>query len=159
NDSLHKEYTYEPWQKILRWSGIFHDNHQIDELAKKLNKLVRPIQNSQLEEFRCIENIKTDFGNISIRPILFSPERPNNNNADKFINWTELNNFLWLCLCPNEQRQMCGTRYDFTAWGKGLNEIVKAYKNRQKSQTKFKNIDGLYFDIENLRKAAANSGS
>ena len=53
-------------------------------------------------------------------------------------------------------RDKCGTRYDFTAWGQGLNEIVKAYKDRQKTQAKFAAISELYQDIENKRK---NNGS
>jgi len=101
--------------------------------------------------FRSTKIIETNFGNIVIRPILFSPEKININNADKFINWTEINDFVWLCLCPSDIRMKCGTRYDFTAWGQGFNEIVKAYKDRQKSQTKFETITELYKDIEDKR--------
>ena len=151
NDSLKQTETLEPLKKLLRWTGVFMEK-EIDDIASELNTLVQPKENSQLEKFRSTKILETSFGKVTVRPILFSPERNSINNADKFVNWTEINDFLWLCLCPAENRDLCGTRYDFTAWGQGLNEIVKAYKNRQKTQTKFTSISELYQDIENIQK-------
>ncbi|MFD1144543.1 hypothetical protein ACFQ4C_25675 [Larkinella insperata] len=151
NDCLKQRGSLEPLQKLLRWTGFFSDNN-IDDIAIELNILVQPVENSQLKNFRSTKVLETNFGNVKIRPILFSPERNNINNTDKFINWTEINDFIWLCLCPADVRAKCGTRYDFTAWGQGFNEIVKAYKDRQRNQKKFATITELYQDIENLRK-------
>jgi len=150
NDSL-KQATLEPWQKILEWIGLLTDD-QVVSTAKELNSLVQPIVNSQRQSLCSTKIITTSFGDLTVRPILFCPERINNNNTDKFINWTELNDFIWLCLCPFEKRETCGTRYDFTSWGYGLSEIVKAYKNRQKTQNKFQTIDELYDDITHYRQ-------
>ncbi len=151
NDCLKQTDTLEPLQKLIRWTGVFVDN-DIDDIAREINTLVQPKENSKLEHFRSTKIIETNFGKVAIRPILFSPERNSINNTDKFVNWTEINDFLWLCLCPADKRELCGTRYDFTAWGQGLNEIVKAYKDRQKTQIKFTAISELYQDIENLQK-------
>lgn len=150
NHCLKQQDTLEPLQKLLRWTGILNDD-KIDEIAIELNSLVQTKENSQLHSFRSTKTIETNFGNIVIRPILFSPEKININNADKFINWTEINDFVWLCLCPADVREKCGTRYDFTAWGQGFNEIVKAYKDRQKKQIKFETITELYKEIEDKR--------
>ena len=130
------------------WSGVLSEE-KINNTANELNRLIQPQVNSQLQTFRSTNIIETSFGNVVIRPILFSPERINVNNTDKFINWSEINDFIWLCFCPANNREKCGTRYDFTSWGHSFNEIVKAYKDRQKKQTKFQNIDELYKEIEN----------
>lgn len=143
NDCLKQQDTFEPLQKLLLWTGIL-SNEKINDLAIELNNLIQPKENLQLETFRSTKTVETNFGSVVIRPILFSPERINANNTDKFINWTEINDFIWLCLCPVNTREKCGTRYDFTAWGQGFSEIVKAYKDRQKSQVKFENITELY---------------
>ena len=150
NDCIRQQETLEPQQKILRWTGILREE-QINNIAIELNALVQTQENSKLQTFRKTNIIHTNFGEAVIRPILFSPERINMNNADKFINWTELNDFIWLCLCPSEVREECGTRYDFTAWGQGFSEIVQAYKVRQESQIKFESINELYQAIEENR--------
>ncbi|OIQ95993.1 hypothetical protein GALL_219900 [mine drainage metagenome] len=151
NDCLKQQNSLEPLQKLLFWTGVLEDD-KTDKIATELNALVQTQENSQLKTFRSTKIIATRFGNLAIRPILFSPERININNSDKFINWTELNDFIWLCLCPADNREKCGTRYDFTAWGQGFTEIIKVYKDRQKTQNKFKTIDELYKDIQDKRQ-------
>ncbi len=140
-------------QKILLWIGIL-ENNKIYELSHEIYELIQTKVNSQLKTFRSTKPIKTNFGEVRIRPILFSPERQTINNADKFVTWIEINSFIWDCICPDETkpRPMCGTRYDFNAWGKGLDEIVKIYKDRQKSQKMFQNIEEFYNDIDEIRK-------
>ena len=134
NKSLYNEEAIESWRKILNWVGVL-DSAQIEDAANALRALVSPVENSQLKNFKSF-SVKSEIGTVTFRPILFSPERLSDNNADKFINWNEINNFIWLCLCPSEQRDSCGTRYDFTSWGLELSEIVRFYKNRQISQKK-----------------------
>jgi hypothetical protein len=151
NDCLKQRNNLESLQKLLFWIGVFEDDI-IDEIAIELNELVQTQENSQLKSFRSTKNIRTHFGNLAIRPILFSPERISINNSDKFINWTEINNFLWQCLCPENNREKCGTRYDFTAWGQGFSEIIKVYKDRQPAQNKLKTIDELYKEILEKRQ-------
>lgn len=149
NQALLRKDNIEPWCQILSWIGLIK-LEKVHDIAVQLNKSVQPTENSRLSNLKKLE-VQTDFGNVSIRPILFSPESININNSDKFINWSEINDFLWLCLCPDLERVECGTRYDFTAWGNELYEIVRAYKDRQRSQRKFKDIKELYAEIEILR--------
>ncbi len=150
------ENAVEVWTKILKWIGILNDT-EINNVVPELIELVQPKENTKLITLKSSKLISTQFGPLSIRPILFSPERIDLNNTDKFIGWTELNDFIWQCLCPNEQRDECGTRYDFTAWGTSLFEIVKVFKDRQNSQIKLESINELYSEIEMLRKPAANT--
>ena len=145
NKSLRNE-SLIPLNKVIKWIGLFKEE-QIPEIAQKLLLLIKPVENSNKTSFSSVI-IKTEFGLISIRPILFSPESITNvSNTDKFVGWQEINNFLWSCLCPSNIREECGTRYDFSAWGSGLSEIVKAYKDRQRLQNRFNNITELYNDI------------
>ncbi len=147
NNCLKQQTNLVPLQKLLLWIGVLEDDKILD-IATELNTLVQTQENSQLKTFRSTKIITTSFGNLTIRPILFSPERININNTDKFVNWTEINDFIWLCLCPANTREKCGTRYDFTAWGQGFNQIIRAYKDRQKTQSKFNSIEELYEDIK-----------
>ncbi len=150
NDCLKQQETQDPWYKLLLWIGVFKEEHVYDA-ALQLSQLVQSAQNSHIKNIRSTKGIESPFGTITVRPILFSPERINANNTDKFVNWTELNDFIWKCLCPDTIRERSGTRYDFTAWGQGLSEIVKVYKDRQKGQSKIASIDDLYNDIERIR--------
>ena len=139
NECIRQQNTPEPLQKLLRWTGII-EKEQIEQTTIQLNPLVQPKPNTTLKTLRSTEPIETKFGKVRIRPVLFSPERIHINNADKFIYWTEINNFLWLSLCPSEVREPCETRYDFTAWGQGFTDIITAYKDRQKVRTNSKGL-------------------
>ena len=149
NKPLHEDGDIATWKKILNWIGVFSEG-QIDSLSKDLQKLATPVVNSKLQKFKSVE-IETSVGKVTIRLIMFSPERINVNNADKFVNWGELNEFIWTCLCPSKEREKCGVNYDFTAWGLGLTDIVQVYKNRKGTQNKFDSIDDLYSDIIELK--------
>ena len=157
NKSLYQKNCEENWAKLLFWVGVFNSS-QIEKISIELVELVKPKQNSKLQDFRIIENIDTSFGLVNIKTILFSPERISSNSSDKIVNWTEINDFIWACLCPNEKRINCGTRYDFTAWGTEFEDIVKVYKSRQEVKQKLKDIDQLYNEIANLKTATVYSG-
>ncbi len=130
---------------MFQWIGIVPDN-KINDAVDEFFKLVNS-PNSNLKTLKSIRPIKSDFGSVAIRPMLFSPERINHHNEDKFVHWTEIDDFLWTCLCPPKDRIDCVVRYDFESWGTGLRNIVKAYKTRQKTQIKFKDIQELYQEI------------
>lgn len=143
NRSLSTDGELTGWLHLLRWSGILKEDQLLD-VARQLNSLVIPKMNEHSTEFPCVVS-ETAHGSVSFRPILFSPERVNLNNASLFITWTEINDFIWTCLCPEVgSRDSCSTRYDFQLWGSELSPIVKAYKSRQKSQVKFVTIKEVY---------------
>jgi hypothetical protein len=143
NNSIRSKQNIE---KLLKWVGLFDDD-TLSKLADEIVNMVIPKQNSNRKNLLATSTL-TSFGQVRIRPILFSPERVDLNNADKFVNWKEINDFLWTCLCPPEKRMECGTRYDFNAWGHGLNEIVKFYKTRQKTNQKPESINEIYSAFE-----------
>jgi hypothetical protein len=130
----------EPWGKILNWIGILPEK-EIIETAEELKSLVTD-KNADVQTFRSTKVIKTDFGKVKIRPIRFVFKNEGVNENGKFIDWTEMNDFIWGCLCPAKKRESCATRYNFAMWGQGLDKIVLAYKNRKKE--KFKNFEELY---------------
>jgi hypothetical protein len=136
--------------KTLKWIGIFKQD-QIEEIAQNFLDLIKPVENSQNTNFRTLL-IHTEFGPVSLRPILFGPESISTRlMSDKFVGWREIDDFLWSCLCPSFIREECGTRYDFNAWGNELSDIVKVYKDRQAEQNRFANIKELYTAI-NLKQ-------
>ncbi|MFZ6012313.1 MAG: hypothetical protein ACOYXT_18365 [Bacteroidota bacterium] len=137
--------------RLLNWLGLFTDDC-IDKASDELVQLIVPKPNSSVKTFLST-SINTNFGRVTIRPIIFSPERIHVNNANKFIHWTELNDFIWHCLCPPENRVSCGTRYDFNAWGAGLNDVVRIYKARQKEKNKPEKIDDIYSAFPDNLKA------
>lgn len=147
NKTLYQKDCKQSWIKLLSWIGIFN-NSQIEKISSELIDLVKPKENSKLKKFRSIENIETDFGFVTLRTILFCPEKLSENSSDKIINWTEINDYIWLCLCPAEDRLNCGTRYDFSAWGSEYEDIIRVYKSRQREQNKLKNINELYTELE-----------
>lgn len=128
--------------RLLNWVGLF-DEERLIKTSEDITSLLIPKENEARKKFLSILT-SSDFGRVTIRPIIFSPERISVNNANKFINWTELNDFIWHCLCPPEKRVSCGTRYDFNAWGAGLNDVVRIYKARQKEKNKPEKIDDIY---------------
>ncbi len=128
--------------KLLSWVGLF-DQENVEKASEDLVQLLVPKENEGRKTFISTQ-LNSAFGKVTIRPIIFSPERLSINNANKFIHWNELNDFIWDCLCPPEKRVSCGTRYDFNAWGAGLNDVVRIYKARQKEQNKPEKIDDIY---------------
>lgn len=152
NKSLYEKNCVQNWHKLLSWIGVFNSS-QIEMISDEMIRLIKPMPNSKLKDFRVIENIKTDFGLVNLRAILFSPEKTSNNSSDKIINWTEINEYIWSCLCPKEERINCGTKYDLTAWGTEFNHIVEVYKSRKEEQNKLKDIEELYTEIEKNKTA------
>lgn len=148
NDNLSSQNEIEGWEKLLKWFG-FIPPANLERLARLMNHLVLPIEGDTRSTF--LTHVEESaFGQLFIRPILFSPERITPHNEPKFVHWTEINKFIWECLCPiSGSRDFCGTRYDFDLWGVGLKEIVRAYKRRQKIDQKFEDIKDLYEELKN----------
>lgn len=140
----------EVWEKMLNWIGLF-SKKQIVNLKKDLNSLVQTEENVKNKNFKFV-TITTDFGKISIRPIVFSPERnvPQKNQI-KYIHGNEIIDFIWKCLCPKEKRNSCSTMYDLTSWGTELYPIVKIFKDANKTNQKIKNIKDIYQHYANFK--------
>ena len=106
----------ENWSQILRWTGLF-ESHEIEPLIEALKGIVDKDGATNNEKFEmALHNNKTV--NVSIRPIIFSIESPHSKGENKkFINGTEMIQYIWQCLCPPSPRIDCSTRYPFASWG------------------------------------------
>jgi hypothetical protein len=133
-------------QKLLKWIGLF-DKEVVLQLTAELQDLINPKENSKQQNLLTTNPVKTAFGKVRIRPIIFNLETKNPHGQDKYLTWTEVNDFIWNCLCPAETRIECSVKYDFNAWGYGINEIVKVYKDNQKNGRRLRTIYEIYSSI------------
>ncbi len=109
---------------IIRWAGLYQEE-SIEKLALEV-----------YESFKT-ESLRRDCpptvdhqGNTRIRGLLCSPERLNRrDNQAWFISGEMQFNFIFQCLCPDNPRATCATRYDFGQWGEYEN-IVRYFKSR-----------------------------
>ncbi|MBC7388091.1 MAG: hypothetical protein H7329_02665 [Opitutaceae bacterium] len=115
--------------QLLRWCGLFEENELINLTVQFLNIT----DNDALavnESFAKIEH-NNRFGAITIRPIIFSIETAHAEGENiMFINGINIIEYLWECLCPDEKRVDCSTRYPFKNWGFEYADIVGYIKER-----------------------------
>ena len=133
--------SQENWEQILRWSGLF-ENSEIQYLFPRLMTIADNDGEIINGNFEFI-SLLTNFGNITIRPIIFSIETDRNTVSSKiWINGGDMIRYIWDCLCPDSIRNNCATRYPFEAWGFEFTEIVEFFKSRHKSDI---SIPHVYF--------------
>lgn len=115
------------WNQILNWLGLF----KMDEIEILIPKMIDLVKKNGVSKNRSFEMVKhnNDFGEISIRPILFAIEMTEKKDNKLWINGNEIIEFVWKCLCPEENKSECSTRYDFNLWGSEYMDIVKYFKN------------------------------
>ncbi len=141
NPHLYDSKSRETWEKILNWIGLFSEE-QIDELIPKIVDMIRN-KSKYIGKFLSSDPIKTEFGTVIIRPMIFVIERTKTDkNTVKFVPGSEVLNFIWKCLCPKEERDTCSSYYDYNSWGTELALIVKFFKNHRKKD--IPNIKNIY---------------
>ncbi|MCG7984933.1 MAG: hypothetical protein JAY90_19545 [Candidatus Thiodiazotropha lotti] len=120
---------------ILRWAGI-HKEENIEKLSDQVHK---SLQTKNLTKSR---PPTIEYGaNSRIRGLLCSPERhEQRDNQQWFISEKMLFEYIHHCLCPDNPRDTCTTRYDFGQWGE-YEKTVRYFKSRE---------DGSYGTIKNL---------
>lgn len=137
-------------EKLLKWTGAIEEGIIGNIIPDLLEKLEYQGDKEQMT-FNpiTIKISETQLGTITIRPLLFHFKKTNGGRGIKFVDWDEINNFIWKCLCPDEIRKSCGVRYDFNAWGSEFTQIVRAYKDRYKNnQPKFENFNEFYKELK-----------
>lgn len=88
---------------------------------------------------------KSEFGLISIRPILFVFEKKKSmNDAEFWIDGTEILQYFWKCFCPEVVREECSTRYPFILWGTEFSDIVEYIKDRHKKGQDIGTLNEMY---------------
>lgn len=114
---------------VLRWIGVIQEA-KVDETAYQLRKSIAPREKESPEQFKGIALTLDTSCSISIRGVLFAPDRPTpKENQPRFIHGQEMVDFIWNCFCPSRPRANCATRYDFDLWGI-YQPLVRYFKDR-----------------------------
>jgi len=118
-------------EKLINWIGAF-DSEEVTQIIEILLEEMKPRINKNSERFKKIM-FKGKTGNYSIRPIIFSLNKPQpQNNEERFINGQLILDFIWECLRPDIQRESCSGIYNLNNWGHSLLPIILYFKNPKK---------------------------
>ena len=115
--------------KLFQWIGICQD----EDLNNLATTFMATIQVNEIQKPDPFPIIK--YSDISIRPILFAPDKTTQrNNQLKFISGTEMISFCWNCFRPENRRVTCETNYKaINNWGEQFERLVGYFKNRDKN--------------------------
>ena len=131
-------------KKLFKWIGIF-DEKEMKDIIDEFIQIITPREIQSSKAFPVISK-----NNITIRPILFAPDRPLPRiNQIKYIHRSELINYCWECFRPENRRNTCETNYKaVNNWGEQFERLVGFFKDKDK--LKPDNINELYehFNIE-----------
>jgi hypothetical protein len=120
--------------KLLTWLGFVEDKH-IDEINEELRLRIQTKEANSSEKFERI-NYPFEDGIISIRPMLFAPDRAKpRNNQVRFINGQQMIDFCWECFKPKKRRETCATDYwAINNWGEQFENLVTYFKQPNKTE-------------------------
>jgi len=140
---LHADRRY----KMLTWLG-FLDDKDIDEVSKQLEVSIQTKQITNSKNYERID-YNGNAGRISIRPILFAPDRNQPRpNQIKFVHGQELLNFIWECFRPQNRRDTCEANYwSINNWGRRFEDLVRYFKKPDKEEVGNMNDLYAYFNI------------
>lgn len=112
-------------KKLFQWLGFCPDD-KLDELIKDFMLTIQTKAVQKLEPFP-----KVRIDNISIRPILFAPDRLlQRDNQPHFINGSQMIDYCWNCFRPETRRETCETNYiAINNWGEQFERLVGYFKN------------------------------
>lgn len=148
NDSIidKKKRAIENWTQILNWIGLFREK-DIDSLVLSLIDLTS--KNGQIENCSFDKiTYESDFGLITIRPMLFVFEQQKSENDEKaWVNGEEILKYVWKCFCPEIKRDNCSTRYPFKLWGTEFSDIVEYIKDRHKRKLEIGTLSDMYSEL------------
>jgi hypothetical protein len=121
--------------KVLHWAGMFDEN-DLESLIPEVYEAIQTKEINTPEKF-----IEVAVGDCHlIRGVFFGPDRPApKHNQARYVFGQEIVDFIFKCLCPKEQREDCGTRYNFGQWG-----IYRDLVTYFKSQTERGTIENVY---------------
>lgn len=117
--------------KSLNWLGLIPTG-EVDDLAVKIIEMFK--DNAPI----ALTSTGVTYENFNFRALLCCPNL-HTPYGQWALNCNEIFTFISRCLCPEEPRNTCSTRYNFKQWGFITSDIVKYFK-----ENKQPNIDGLY---------------
>jgi DNA-binding CsgD family transcriptional regulator len=118
--------------KLIDWIGAFAPIEKARIIEEVRAGVTPQIRNSpeNFIEIRATNSI----GTISIRPIIFSVDRPRpSKNQPRFVHGQLILDYIWECLRPENIRPTCSTIYDLQMWGHTLMPIVEYFKDQRKT--------------------------
>lgn len=122
--------NHEAVASVLRWIGVL-DEELLEEKVRELTSALSPQEIESSEQFKSITSTSSLSDTISIRGLLFAPDRPiPRRNQPRYIHGQEMLDVIWFCLCPDTPRPECAVRYDFGLWGI-YDPIVRYFKGRK----------------------------
>ncbi|WP_318440465.1 hypothetical protein [Photobacterium leiognathi] len=96
-----------------------------------------------------VKRILIPESNVQISILLFAPETNNQrNNQNYFITGNDIFTYIWSCFRPENTRESCSVRYDFSAW-RDYEDIVRYFKDRDRKRPG--SINDLYAFVEQNR--------
>lgn len=135
--------SHENIAQLLRWCGLFEES-EIPDLTTRFLSITDNDALAVNKSFAKIEHTNR-FGAITIRPVIFSIETAHEEGENiMFINGINIIEYLWECLCPDEKRIECSTRYPFKNWGFEYADIVEYIKERHLKGESIPTTSDLY---------------
>ncbi|HMA65544.1 MAG TPA: hypothetical protein VKO63_10110, partial [Chitinispirillaceae bacterium] len=115
------------------------DEENLNDVIIAFMELIVPKEIQSSKTFSVLR-----YGNVTIRPILFAPDRPKPRyNQPKYIDGNELLNYSWQCFRPESRRESCATNYKAVSnWGEQFEKLVGFFKDSNREKPK--SIDELY---------------
>lgn len=113
--------------KTVEWLGITTDQ-QKKAFAENLATELKPSDVHVPDKFKIL-TVKSPTGTFSVRPILFSIDRPApKRNQTRFV----YGQLMLDCFRPEKRRDTCSASYDWNLWGYGLTPIVDYFKDTKR---------------------------
>jgi len=141
NDGLRKKDS--SIKKLIEWIGCYE---KIDN--KCLEKFKLYLNSHKSDNLISFAQFKEDFtfGSVNFKFTFFCPQLNKwNKRGYKYIDYSEMSNFIWKCLNNNEPIDTCSRVYSFKGWDVFENYVTffKGYKespSRSEFENHFKNI-------------------
>jgi hypothetical protein len=120
--------------KLLTWLGFLEDR-DIEKINEELRLRIQTKVINSSEKFERFD-YPYEKGIISIRPMIFAPDKPApRNNQVKFISGQQMIDFCWECFRPENRRESSETNYwSLDGWGEQFEHIVRYFKQRAKTE-------------------------
>lgn len=112
---------------VLRRAGIFPEE-EVPEIAEALRGKLTPDRLAG-SSIPTVEGLN----GAQVRAVLFATgRRYRRKDQAPFIHGKQILDYIWACLCPEDPRPKCATKYSYEMWGDpNLVSIVRYFKEKR----------------------------